>query len=239
MATTGVAAADRWGGKTNSAPWPRRAQPRRRSRLPHLAGLRMYRTSTSSAVGSLSPGLARSSRFVPSPAGSSSARTRLRSSATGPGTTSTGQPLAATTTWARATPAGMSGYSLSRCQSAPVASSSGQSMTGRSAGRAAARSPAGGVGRPASIRNRPSSFGSADRTPHREGSVCPSRLSPCSNLRLARASAWCRACHRARAGRCPTVRLPDGVKIPRAAASCVPISCRGRRGGPYGSGSTA
>ncbi|WP_235502629.1 hypothetical protein, partial [Kitasatospora sp. Root187] len=41
---------------------------------------------------------------------------------------------AATTTWASATPAGMSRYSLSLCQSAPSVASSAQSMTGRSGG---------------------------------------------------------------------------------------------------------
>ncbi|WP_457028574.1 hypothetical protein [Kitasatospora sp. P5_F3] len=37
-------------------------------------------------------------------------------------------------TWASATPAGMSRYSLSLCHSAPSAASSAQSMTGRSGG---------------------------------------------------------------------------------------------------------
>jgi hypothetical protein len=85
------------------------------ARLPHLAGLRMHRHQHQLGGRLTAPGPTRSSRFVPSPAGSSSARARLRSSATDPGTSSTGQPMAATTTWARATPAGMSRYSPSRC----------------------------------------------------------------------------------------------------------------------------
>ncbi|MFF5362038.1 hypothetical protein ACFY4I_21985 [Streptomyces scabiei] len=40
----------------------------------------------------------------------------------------------AITTWVRATPAGKSRYSLSRCRSAPVTSSSAQSMIGCSGG---------------------------------------------------------------------------------------------------------
>lgn len=199
-------------------------------------------TSTSSAAGSLSPGPARSSRFVPSPAGSSSARARLRSSATGPGTSSTGQPLAATTTWAMATPAGMSRYSPSRCHSAPVASNSGQSMTGRSVGPGS-RTIA--CGRSRTTCQHPQSsilvrIGRSHPTQARFGLSLPSIpvQYPAARSRISLVPRMSPGASRTVSDG-PSDRLPDGAKIPRAAASCVPISCQGSQGGPYGSGSTA